>query len=89
MVTFQITSKMQDERQDDKQWQVCCSKTERGFIKYVVQVIFALLTIVFCMGMLITNQQNREFYIGLLSAIIGLMLPHPTFSSTPQPAMAL
>jgi len=73
---------MQDDKDnDDKQWYVCCSRTERGFIKYLVQVVFGLLTIVFCMGMLITNQQNREFYIAILSAVVGIFLPHPTITS--------
>ena len=83
---------MKDNSPDDRQWTVCCSKTERGFIKYMVQVTFGLAIIIFCMVMMTNTEQNREIYVAMLSSTVGIFLPHPRIERdeviTPSPELS-
>lgn len=69
-----------ENQQLEKQWQTCCSGTNREFLKYIVQVILGVATMVFCAVMIATSNdgEDKSFYVSLLSATFGLFLPHPS-----------
>ena len=72
---------MQDE--DDKQeWRLCCSNSDKGFVKYVVQALFGASLMVFSMVQISRSDvDHKEIYFSLLSGTVGLFLPHPTIKN--------
>lgn len=62
-------------------WDICCSKTDRRALKFLVQVIFGLSIVIFSMVMIVVrvDQDNAVFY-SMLSGTVGLFLPHPTIN---------
>lgn len=84
---------MMDQQQDpNTQWHTCCSgTTERGFVKFIVQVAFAVLVSIFAMTMIVIGgEENREVYFIMLSTTVGIFLPTPSLSSSQliQPPLA-
>lgn len=69
-----------DQTPQDVEWHTCCSKTERGFVKFIVQVTVAILVIVFSMYMIANSTDNREIYFSMLSGTAGVFLPTPTIT---------
>lgn len=69
-----------DSPPQDVEWHTCCSKTERGFVKFIVQVTVAILVIVFSMYMIANSTDNREIYFSMLSGTAGVFLPTPTIT---------
>lgn len=71
---------MSQAQDPDVVWHTCCSKTERGFVKFIVQVTVAVLIIVFSMYMIANGTDNREIYFSMLSGTAGVFLPTPTIT---------
>lgn len=62
---------------NSKTWAICCSKSDREAVKYIIQMSLCLLLMVFCFVKLMVSDEDKEVYIGLLSFIIGVILPSP------------
>lgn len=75
---------MDPQEDPNTQWHTCCSGTaERGFVKFIVQVAFAVLVSVFSMTMIVIgNEENREVYFIMLSTTVGIFLPTPSLNSS-------
>ena len=42
-----------DEHDDDHiEWQICCSHSSKGFIKYIITVLISIITLVFAIYMI-------------------------------------
>ena len=68
-----------ENKQLEESWQMCCSKSDRHFIKYVVQVAMGASVIIFSMIQIATgNQENNEIYFSLLSGTMAYFLPSPS-----------
>ena len=63
----------------DEEWKICGSGTSRHLIKYLVQMGFALMVMIFSIVKLNDNDnsENKEIYYSLMSFIIGIIFPHP------------
>lgn len=61
-----------------EEWHMCGSGTSRHLVKYIVQMTFALMVLVFSIIKLNDdNADNKEIYYSLLSFILGIIFPHP------------
>lgn len=65
-------------------WNVCCrdGRTQRSFLRYVVQVFIGIATIAFCMAMIVTDSEGREVWLSLMTAVIGVFLPSPVIGGS-------
>ena len=65
------------------EWQICCSKSSKAFIKYMVTVAMSIIVLIFSIAMIYTNPDNdNSIYFSLLSSIISLYVPPPTLDRT-------
>lgn len=59
----------------------CCGRDKvipKSFLKYIIQITFSLLAMVFSIYMITTsNVGEREVWISTFSTIIGLHIPNP------------
>jgi hypothetical protein len=70
---------MIQEEDQDKEWKLCCSKSNKSFIKYITQVCFGASIMIFSMAQIARSDvDNKEIYYSMLSGTVGLFLPHPT-----------
>lgn len=72
---------IKDRNIDDEnvQWQICCSKSSKSFIKYMVTVVMSIIVLSFSIFMIASNPGNdNSIYFSLLSSIITLYVPAPT-----------
>ena len=72
--------KHEHEHDDDHiEWQICCSHSSKGFIKYIITVLISIITLGFSIFMIATNpDEDNAIYFSLLSSIITLYIPAPT-----------
>lgn len=66
-------------RESSEQWDTCCSKTDRSFIKFVIQVTMGMIVIVFSMLLIgFGNGTHDTIAFSLISGTMGLFFPHPS-----------
>lgn len=64
----------------NEEWSGCCSKTDSHFIKYMAQLFISLTVLFFCISIIIIRNGERcDIYFSLMSGIVGLYSPSPTF----------
>jgi hypothetical protein len=63
------------------EWEGCCSKTNKHFLKYIVQITMGSSIMIFSMFQIIRNADNTEIYFSLLSGTLGMFLPAPQIST--------
>jgi hypothetical protein len=61
----------------ENEWHGCCSKTNKHYLKYMVQIAMGGSVMLFCMVQIAIGSDNPEIYFSLLSGTLGLFLPHP------------
>lgn len=67
---------------DDIKWDICCSKSSKAFIKYVVTVIMSIIILTFSIFMIATNpEKDNSIYFSLVSSILSLYVPAPTLDN--------
>jgi hypothetical protein len=77
------TSSISEERkriENDKlreEWQGCCSKTNKHYLKFLIQISMGSTVMLFSMVQIAIEAPNPEIYFSLLSGTLGLFLPHP------------
>ena len=60
------------------EWVTCCSKSSKGFVKFVVQLCICAFVLVFSATMIILNpDDDNSIYFSLLSSILTLYIPAP------------
>ena len=68
----------------DNTWQSCCFQADKRFVTYIVQILFMIALFVFCVNRIVFFQgecSDQTVYIGLISGLIGWVLPSPTIAS--------
>jgi hypothetical protein len=60
-----------------EQWVGCCSKTNKHFLKYIVQITMGAIVMVFSMAQVFLGAENPEIYFSLLSGTLGMFMPNP------------
>lgn len=62
-------------------WDTCCSKSSKGFVKFVVQLCICAFVLVFSAVMIILNpDDDNSIYFSLLSSILTLYIPAPSLT---------
>ena len=65
--------------EENVQWQICCSKSSKSFIKYMVTVAISIIVLCFSIFMIANNPENdNSIYFSLLSSTLVLFVPAPT-----------
>lgn len=64
----------------DDHWDSCCMRIDRRATRYFSQLAIALVVMVFCIIMLVRHDDcpSQQLYSGLLTTVIGIMLPSPS-----------
>lgn len=63
-------------------WDICGSPTSRKAVIYLTQVFFALVVIIVCaLKLFFGEEEERVYYLPLLSSTLAYFLPAPSFST--------
>ena len=64
----------------ENSWKSCCLVLDKRFVQFFAQMLVIMLIIIFCVVQLsrLDDCNNQRAYVGLLTFIIGIMLPQPT-----------
>ena len=67
-------------KDNESLWSCICGDTDARLIKYITQVALLFMICIFCMAMLLgeENADSRSVYVGLLTLCIGIIAPTPT-----------
>ena len=67
----------------DYTWTSCCLRMDKRALSFFTQAIFSGSIIIFCIIMLIRNENCDTFsrYSPLLTLVIGVWLPNPTLKN--------
>jgi hypothetical protein len=68
---------MQEEHKDPARWESCCFAVDRDAVKFITQVMFGVSVVAFSMFQIVRETKNPEIYFSLLSATVGVFMPHP------------
>lgn len=73
--------KIEDEQYKDR-WESCCLVLDRRAVQFFTQIAIIAGTIGFCIIQLYKNEtcETQQTYIGLLTMLIGILIPGPKFS---------
>lgn len=67
------------EDEEHIEWQICCSKSSKAFIKYLTTVTICVIIMLFSIVMIYTNPDNdNSIYFSMISSILVLFVPPPT-----------
>jgi len=63
-------------------WSSCCMTIDRRATTFFTQVFIIILILIFCIYQLITltDCEPQQAYLGLLTLLIGILIPSPKFS---------
>lgn len=72
--------KVEDERMKNV-WESLCLKMDRRAVQYFCQIIIIASTMIFASYQLVAlpDCDAQQAYLGLLTLLIGLLLPNPKF----------
>jgi hypothetical protein len=70
-----------DDIDDDKEWTICCSKSNKECIKYGTQITIASFVLIFSASQLALGSDDKEIYFSLISFVLGLIFPHPSLEN--------
>lgn len=82
----------EEEKNASTYWYCCGKKTDKQFVKYIVQVSFGVALVSFSVAQIIRNVPNKEVYFSLIGSTVGYFLPAPGYEhiqSTPIPKLKL
>ena len=70
-----------DEKEKENTWRSCCYDCNKNAVMYFTQVSIIVGIMVFCIFKLITDNTcvAQQAYTGLLTLLIGILSPSPTF----------
>ena len=67
-----------EQEQQQNSWEICCSKSDSQFVKYMAQLFISLTVLFFCIAIIIIKKsENCEVYFSLISGIVGIYSPQP------------
>ena len=67
------------QEEDEKiEWNTCCSRSSKSFIKYAMTCTVSLIVLSFSMSMIVANSDSdNSIYFSLISSIVALYIPSP------------
>lgn len=81
IVDPELQRKIIENKKLDQEWSGCCSRTDKDYLKYIIQVAVLALILVFSLVQVIREAPNKEIYFSLISTVIGIFAPQPTIKS--------
>jgi hypothetical protein len=82
LLTVQHNFKIQDQK-NNNEWKSCCGRiVDKRAIQYFTQITIISITMIFSFYQLITveNCEAQHVYIGLLTMLLGVLIPNPKFN---------
>ena len=71
-----------DINEASESYDICCSHSSVGFIKYIAMFSITLAILIFSMIQIATNpSDNNTIYFSLISSIMTLYIPSPIFGA--------
>jgi hypothetical protein len=66
----------------EKRWKSCCFSADKGLIQFVVESVFAVQVILFCIVQMtrLHDCESQQLYSGILSLVIGILVPQPSIN---------
>lgn len=64
------------EHNEDRDYQLCCSKTKASLLRFLVQIIITFTLMIFCVYQLASGNEE-PIYINLILILTGIWLPSP------------
>lgn len=78
---FKTDNNIHIDNDDDnlKEYNICCSKSSIGFIHFSSQVTIFILILIFCFIQIYkNNDKDNTVYFSLISSIMALFIPPPS-----------
>ncbi len=74
-----VTPSTEPNEQAKTEWRSCCLSADKHFIMYLTQIGLILLIMSFCIAQLLVKPDctSQTAYTGLLTMLIGLVIPSP------------
>jgi len=71
-----------ENKADENQWKSCCVVMDKRAITFFSQIFTTVSIMTFCMVQLVRldDCNSEQTYLGLLTFLIGCMLPNPQFN---------
>ena len=70
-----------DAYETKEEYNICCSRSSVGFIKFSTQFIISLSVLFFSMSMIILYpDRDNSIYFSLISGIVSLYIPPPNIN---------
>jgi hypothetical protein len=67
-----------DVNETKEQFDICCSKSSVGFVKYIATYTITLAILIFSMIQIARNpEENNTIFFSLISSILTLYIPSP------------
>ena len=63
----------------ENQWDLGCFKLDKRCVVYFSQMIILSMCIGVSLYQVSTKEENRDFWVSLLSTSVGIILPQPKF----------
>jgi hypothetical protein len=70
-----------EDRKENNQWHSCCLVLDRRAVQYFTQMTIIAAVMLFTIYQLCTIEtcESQSVYIGLLTMLIGVLIPSPKF----------
>lgn len=59
-------------------WKLCCGKIPRAEIIFFAQLLICITLIIASIAMLALHDTNRDFWMVILSSVMGYIMPSPS-----------
>jgi hypothetical protein len=70
-------AKIENEKFKDE-WTTCCSRTDKHFLRFIIQVLMGFAVIMFSMVQITVGADKSEVYFSMLSGTLAYFLPAPS-----------
>jgi len=71
-----------DNKENDEIWRSCCFTCDPHAATFIAQLVFSLIAFCVSIAMIIIKDDNKSLWIGIISMIIGVYIPQPSFKKT-------
>jgi hypothetical protein len=71
-----------DNKENDEIWRSCCFACDPHAATFIAQLAFSLIAFCVSIAMIIIKDDNKSLWIGIISMIIGVYIPQPSFKKT-------
>jgi hypothetical protein len=76
----EVVFNIEDDLDENNTWKSCCFKLDKRAVQFFSQLIVISGVMIFsgCQLVRLESCNDQQAYLGLLSTMIGILIPHPT-----------